>query len=60
VRGYGNQFNLTRYANEHAADAPAGLASDAHSRRISLDLAEWHERLARLAELREAQLDHRF
>jgi hypothetical protein len=43
--------------NEHAADAPAWLASDAHSRRIILDLAEWHERLARLAELREAQLN---
>jgi hypothetical protein len=38
--------------NEHAADAP-----DAHSRRIILDLAEWHERLASLAELREAQLN---
>jgi hypothetical protein len=42
--------------NEHAADAAAWLASDAHSRRIILDLAEWYERLARLAKLREAQL----
>jgi hypothetical protein len=43
--------------NEHAADAPAGLASDPHLKRIILDLAEWHDRLARLAELREAQLE---
>jgi hypothetical protein len=32
-----------------------GLEADAHSKRIILDLAEWYARLARLAELREAQ-----
>jgi hypothetical protein len=32
-----------------------GLEADPHSKRIILDLAEWYARLARLAELREAQ-----
>jgi hypothetical protein len=34
-----------------------GLEADPHSKRIilDLDLAEWYARLARLAELREAQ-----
>jgi hypothetical protein len=39
-----------------AADgAPTGFATDPHSKRINLDIAEWYARLARLAELREAQ-----
>jgi len=41
--------------HEHAEDdrAPIGRATDPHSRRIVLDLAEWYGRLARLAKLRE-------
>jgi hypothetical protein len=44
----------TPYRLEHAGGdwAPAGLAPDSHSKRIALDLAEWHSRLARLAEMR--------
>ena len=40
--------------SEHAEDdgAPAGFASDPHSKRIVLDRAEWFGRLARLVELR--------
>jgi hypothetical protein len=35
--------------------AAAGLATDHHAKRIILDLAEWYDRLARLAEMRAAQ-----
>jgi hypothetical protein len=35
--------------------APAEFATDPHSKRINLDVAEWYARLSRLAELREAQ-----
>jgi hypothetical protein len=35
--------------------APAEFATDLHSKRINLDVAEWSARLTRLAELREAQ-----
>jgi hypothetical protein len=34
-----------------------GLAIDPHAKRIILDLDEWHDRLARLAELRAVQRD---
>jgi hypothetical protein len=37
------------------AAASTGFATDPHSKRIDLDVAEWYARLARLAELREAQ-----
>jgi hypothetical protein len=36
-----------------ADPAAAGFATDPHSKRIVLDLAEWYDRLARLAELRK-------
>ena len=44
-----------RFEQAGADAAPAGLATDPHSKRINLDVAEWYARLARLAELREAQ-----
>jgi hypothetical protein len=37
------------------AAASTRFATDPHSKRIDLDVAEWCARLARLAELREAQ-----
>ena len=47
-RGIGPNFH------EHAEDnrAPAGPATDLHSKRIRLDLDEWYSRLTKLAELR--------
>jgi hypothetical protein len=44
-----------RFEQAGAAAAPSGFATDPHSKRISLDVAEWYARLARLAELRGAQ-----
>jgi hypothetical protein len=44
-----------RFEQAGASEAPSGFATDPHSKRINLDVAEWYARLARLAELREAQ-----
>jgi hypothetical protein len=44
-----------RFEQADADAAPTGFATDPHSKRINLDVAEWYTRLARLAELREAQ-----
>jgi hypothetical protein len=41
-------------ASEHVGRTPTRVAADLPSARLALDHVEWLDRLARLAELREA------